>query len=214
MAPNTIHSKRRTDQLESPVRNRRCMDDRKNSIVDPQLRTRYADQTPSTGVFQTFRMVGSLAFKFVADSISSFARTSFQISYSIRLLIMHLTSAPPPHNGDSQPASPRRSRPKPRRIAVGSSMDSLAVATQVPLPPSPSHSLPFQELGRHVETTLPSTKRHNGQLLSAAASPAQSFSGFNSPPSSRSPRRGSSTVYANGITKPYQPRKHIRHKQV
>ncbi|KAF8610311.1 hypothetical protein BDV93DRAFT_12916 [Ceratobasidium sp. AG-I] len=192
MAPNTIHSKRRTEQLESPIRNKRCMDDRKTTIVDPQLRAHYAKQPPpATGVLETVLAV----YNYVARSISD-------------------TFAPPPsHNAVSQPTSPKRSKPKPRHIYVNASMDTLTAATQIPLPPSPPYSQPFQDLGRQVETSSPSTKRYNGQTLSVAASPARSFTGLNSPSSSRSPRRGNSSVQANGVGKPYQPRKHIRHKQ-
>lgn len=88
MAPNTVHSKRRTEQLESPIRNRRCMDDRKNTIVDSQLRAHYVDQTPSTtSVFETVYTTGTSIINYLANSISStFARMSFQILIPYRFV--------------------------------------------------------------------------------------------------------------------------------
>ncbi|CEL51718.1 hypothetical protein RSOLAG1IB_00253 [Rhizoctonia solani AG-1 IB] len=120
--------------------------------------------------------------------------------------------APPSHSPSS-----KRPKRKPRRITINGDTASLIHAAQIPLPPSPTDpsftdpSLPFQNLQRHNGTLpSPSTRRTNGHNTSVTASPTLSRS--YSVSSSRSPRRGGSTVITNGITKPYK-RQHIRHRQ-
>lgn len=80
MAPNTTRSKRRTEQLESPFRNKRCMEDRKTTIVDPQLRAHYTNQPPTTGILEAVWIKGMAFCNDVARSISeTFARMPFQL---------------------------------------------------------------------------------------------------------------------------------------
>ncbi|KAF8744136.1 Cysteine proteinase, partial [Rhizoctonia solani] len=196
MAPLHLN-KRRHDYIESPNRNRRCMDDRKKYILDDSIRT-HCDQDPDTSgsMFESAINTVSTWFDAAVRSVSG--------SFS--------APVPPSHSPPS-----KRPKRKPRRITTNGDPASPTHAAQIPLPPSPTDpsftdpSLPFQNLQRHNGTLpSPSTRRTNGCHTSTTASPTLSHSFSAS--SSRSPRRGGSTAVINGITKPYK-RQHIRHRQ-
>ncbi|KAG9121272.1 Smt3-specific protease [Ceratobasidium sp. 392] len=192
--PHTHHQKRRSDYIESPVRNKRRMDSRKDSAVDESFHSHCDDD-----VSESSGMLDAL-FKTGSDIISGIAS------------VFAAPTAPASHTTGRKMSSPKHSKRRPRNVMNGHFPDSPSFAAQVPLPPSPSDpSLPFQ----HVDysgwaQTSTSIKRYD----SSAETLSQSYSSQNSPTSSRSPRRASSAVQANGVSKSYQPhRKHIRHKQ-
>ncbi|QRW00650.1 Ulp1 protease family, carboxy-terminal catalytic domain protein [Ceratobasidium sp. AG-Ba] len=189
--PHPNQHKRRTDCLESPVRNKRCMDSRKANIMDDSIRSHCDDNDDDNGAPSVLSALISTGSGLLNTALSFFGPPP----------------PPPSHTKRSKVASPKRSKRRPHNIGV----DSPSFAAQIPLPPSPSSSLlPFQNLGPvNGARTSTSVRRHD----SLAESLSMSYSGQTSPTSSRSPRRASSTVQTNGVSK-YQPhRKHIRYKQ-
>ncbi|KAG8694390.1 Smt3-specific protease, partial [Ceratobasidium sp. 394] len=192
--PHTHYHKRRSDYIESPVRNKRCMESRKSTISDESLLSHCnndVDEPPS--IFSTVYRAGS---GLVTSAVA----------------FLGFSADPPSHTSDLKTSSPKRPKRRPRNINATYSPHSPSFAAQFPLPPSPSDpSLPFQTINYSNGTqTSTSTKRYD----SSAETLSQSYSGQNSPTSSRSPRRASSSVQVNGVSKTYQPhRKHIRHKQ-
>ncbi|KAB5594097.1 Ulp1 peptidase [Ceratobasidium theobromae] len=190
MAP--IHlQKRRNDYLESPNRNRRCMESRKHTIADEHLRSHYVEpDRPASMLGSTINVVSSW-FNVLTTSVS--------------------IPTSPSHN---QRPSPARTKLKPRRISTNGTTISPTRAAQIPLPPSPAdyQSLPFQNLERHPTLSSPSGRRSLGPRASVTRSPTLSQSAAHSVASSHSPRRGNSTAQVNGVTKPYK-RRHIRHHQ-
>ncbi|CAE6516581.1 unnamed protein product [Rhizoctonia solani] len=188
MAPTHLH-KRRHDYIESSNRNRRCMDDRAQSISDEQLRNHCAEDPDISGgvLDSTFNAI-STWFHYLTDSVSE------------------TFSAPAPPSHTPSPSTKRTKR-RPQRITTNGETASPTYAARFPLPPSPTDPQPpFQNLH---STTLPSPspRKTNGYHTSVTASPTISHS--HSTPSSRSPRRRGST---NGVTKPYK-RHHIRYQK-
>ncbi|KAG8698838.1 hypothetical protein FRC09_006992, partial [Ceratobasidium sp. 395] len=191
--PYTHHHKRRSDYIESPARNKRCMDSRKDSIADESLRSLCDDDADESSN--------------LSNVIST---TSYFINSAVTFFVDKLIA--PSHTDDQKTSSPKRPKRRPRNLNNGHPPESPSFAAQFPLPPSPSDpAFPFQHIDHSGWTqTSTSIKRYD----SSAETLSQSYSGQNSPSSSRSPRRASSAAQANGVSKPYQPhRKHIRYKQ-
>jgi hypothetical protein len=70
MAP-TLLQKRRRDYIESPTRNRRCMDTRKHTISDEQIRTRCSEEADtSTSMFDSTINTMSSWVNYLATSVS------------------------------------------------------------------------------------------------------------------------------------------------